>query len=240
MSPTLPQINPQPAAATPAPTCTHPAESACLRDVTSLVSTELFSLQSRLACWWCCNKEATFTLSLVPSSAWYDCPVFSVSPHLCHRSVFSLSGFFLPLIPLISLEFKRELPSLSGLWLCLITGWVIDVSMTHNSDARLRCQHNICCFPAPPTTHCVWIEYMVMVERVSLFCWDVLNSKAAVPELFDFGYPKWKRWVLSRSTKERFSLLWLFQLKVFLRSEEIKGFSISRKKKIDKNNQNFV
>lgn len=34
MSPTLPQINPQPATSTLAPTCTHPAESASGRDVT--------------------------------------------------------------------------------------------------------------------------------------------------------------------------------------------------------------
>lgn len=46
MSPTLPQIKPQPAASTLAPTCTHPAEAACSCDVTCktpLISAEPIS-----------------------------------------------------------------------------------------------------------------------------------------------------------------------------------------------------
>lgn len=79
MSPTLPQINPQPAAATPAPTCTHPAESACLCDVTRTPRLFPRSLcRANRPFWRCCNKEATSALSacVLFSLIWLSC--------LCH------------------------------------------------------------------------------------------------------------------------------------------------------------
>lgn len=148
----------------------------------------------------CCNTEATFPCS----SACSD--MTELSPQLFdHRLVF----FFSTLSSLWHLwaPWKWDLPSLSGLWLCLIIGWVIDVSMTQTPDLDANITYGV--FLLPYNTHCVWTEYTSMQERVRLL-WDVFCSKVAVPELFGFEYLRMEQWIDQLLSSDCFNWLFFF------------------------------
>lgn len=121
------------------PTCTHPAQPACWCD-TSLVSAELLSLQNQSARWRVLQHRGNIPLFL--SLFWYDRVVSSVIPP--SFGIF-LSHFVLPLAPVSSLEVRLALSK----WPLAVFDHWLSYGCLHDSDSRLRCQHNIWCFPAP-------------------------------------------------------------------------------------------
>lgn len=132
MSPTLPQINPQ---HPPAPIQLSPP--VCVMSPHRVVvSVEPIGLLTVL-------QQGGNTLSPC-SPPWPDkTELSSQFYHSC-----SIIWCFPP-SDTSDLLGSESCPLQVAFGLCLITVWVIVVSVSHNSDARLGCQHNICCFPAP-------------------------------------------------------------------------------------------